>query len=383
MARIAAPAAWDTSRGLRSDGTPVKIAVLDCGIYDEASGYPAPDGGAGHPDLRGKVVARQNFTLTADADDYCNHGTHIAGIAAARTNDGLGVAGVGYEAKLLNGKVLDDTAVGTTTWISQGISWAAQSGADVINMSLAGVGACPANVQQAVNDAWAAGAVLVAAAGNEGQAGASWPANCDNVVAVAATDLLDQKAGFSNYGAGVDAAAPGVDVLSLDYTGGYWGFSGTSQASAHVAGLAALVWASAHGTSADAVVRRLTETADRTGAEGTHWQYGRVNAATAVGTLLPPAPTSPLAPIGLTATALAGRQIRLTWTDRSGNETGFRIERRRDSGSWSQIATVGRDATTYTNSGLVAGARYTYRVRAYNSVGNSSWATSSQVTARR
>ncbi|HEY3078652.1 MAG TPA: S8 family serine peptidase [Chloroflexota bacterium] len=474
MTRIGAPLAWDISRGVRTDGSPVKIAVLDCGIYDEASSYQAPDGGFGHPDMRNKVVARQNFTVAPDADDYCNHGTHVAGIAAARTNNGIGVAGVGYDAQILNGKVLDDTGTGTTTWISQGITWAAQNGAKVINMSLGAAGGCPVNVQQAINGAWAAGVVVVAAAGNDGLAAASWPANCANVLAVAATDSLDRKASFSNYGDGVAVAAPGVDILSADYTGGYWSFSGTSMASPHAAGLAALVWASSYGTSASAVVSRIIGTADRIGNEGTYWRYGRINALAAVApsglpTTPPLAPTGllatapsasqidltwtdassdedgfalerstdaltfaqittlpantqsysdtglaaattyyyrvratnaagaspfsgvasattrdtvPIAPSALSATALTGRQVRLSWTDRSTNETGFKIERRRGTGSWSQIATAARNATTYTDSGLVGGAQYTYRVRAYNSAGNSAYATSNQVTAR-
>jgi thermitase len=474
MTKIGAPLAWDTSTGRRADGSRVKIAILDCGIYDEASTLAAPDGLFGHPDLRGKVVARQNFTASSTTDDFCNHGTHVTGIAAATTNNGLGVAGVAYDAQILNVKVLDDTATGTTTWISSGISWAAANGANVINLSLAGAGGCPSNVQQAVNDAWARGVVVVAAAGNGGVAGSYWPGNCANVLSVASTDASDLKSPTSNYGAGVDVAAPGVAILSSDHVGGYSTFGGTSMASPHVAGLAALVWASSNGTSADAVVRRITDTADKIGFEGTYWQYGRVNAAAAVAPVAPPtgvpaAPTGlsataasasridlawtdaannedsyaverstdgvvfsqvatllanavaysdtglaaatryyyrvrasnvvgssgysntanattsqsvPAAPTGLSATALSGRQVLLTWSDQSSNESGFKIERRRGPNSWSQIATVGAGVTSYTDSGLVAGGRYTYRVRAYNIAGNSGYSTSNQVTAR-
>ena len=91
---------------------------------------------------------------------------------------------------------------------------------------------------------------------------------------------------------------------------------------------------------------------------------------------------APARPTNLVVVAASASQLDVTWTDASTNETGFKIERRRGSGSWSQIATAARNATTYTDSGLVSGAQYTYRVRAYNSVGNSAYATSSQVTAR-
>jgi thermitase len=161
LARIQAPAAWNITHG---SATRV-VAVLDCGIYDEASSVLAPDGATGHPDLRGKVTQRRDFSGSATAtDDYCNHGTHVAGIAAAGTNNGVGIAGVGFDTRLLNAKVLNDTGAGTVTWIANGIQWATDSGANVINMSLGAPGVCPSAMQDAINYAWAHNVVVVAAA---------------------------------------------------------------------------------------------------------------------------------------------------------------------------------------------------------------------------
>lgn len=282
LTRISAPAAWDRTRGSPT----ARIAILDCGIFsDTSSTFLAPDGRPGHPDLRGgKVVANANFTTTPDADDWCDHGTHVAGIAAAATNNGVGAAGVGFDSAVMNGKVLDDTGVGTTAWIVSGILWAADNGAKVINMSLGSSGACTAAFQDAIDYAWARGVVIVAAAGNSGANGAIKPANCNNVIAVAATDENDNKASFSNFGVNVDVAAPGVSILSTDFVGNYVQKSGTSMSAPHAAGAAALVWTTGHGTSNVAVVDRLTSAADRIAGTGTFWISGRINAAASVGT---------------------------------------------------------------------------------------------------
>ena len=137
---------------------------------------------------------------------------------------------------------------------------------------------------------------MVAAAGNYGASGATTPANCQNVIGVAATDASDQLASFSNYGPEVDLGAPGVSILSTvnpDLNGGalYAWFDGTSMASPHVAGSAALLWATAYGSSAAAVRDRLFSTADAVPGTGSLWTYGRLNAASAVGGAGSPTPT--------------------------------------------------------------------------------------------
>jgi thermitase len=273
MARIQAPAAWSATHGSAS----VKIAVLDCGIYEA------------HPDLAGKVVARRDFSgSAAGTDDRCNHGTHVAGIAGADTNNGIGVAGVGYDTALMNVKVLGDGGSGYESQITAGIRWATDNGANVINMSLGGPGACSQAYQDAIDYAWSRNVVIVVAAGNNGGTAPMQPADCNHVVSVASTDAGDARSGFSNYGAWVAVAAPGAAILSSvnpALNGGalYGVKSGTSMATPHVAGLAGLLWATQYGTSAPAVVSRLESTADPIAGTGTAWQFGRINAAAAIG----------------------------------------------------------------------------------------------------
>ena len=298
VGRINAPGAWDQSKSTPS----VRIAILDSGIYSGSSTFAGPDG-IGHRDVRDKVVGEVNFTSSPNgADDYYNHGSLMAGVAAAATNNGAGVAGIGYNATILNGKVLGDDGSGYDSWIIQGIVWAADNGARVINMSLGGDGPCTAAYQDAIDYAWNRGAVVVAAAGNGGPDGvgdpqAEAPCNCERVLAVAATDRNDGRASFSNYGAGVDLAAPGVGILSTDWKGGYSTVSGTSPAAPHVAGVAALVWTTGYGTSPQAVVDRLTSTASRVAGTGVFWTYGRLDAAAAVGVSgSPPPPTATPSP---------------------------------------------------------------------------------------
>ena len=286
MVKIQAPTAW----GLTTGSAAVKIAVLDCGIYEA------------HPDLAGKVLARQDFTGSASGtDDQCDHGTHVAGIASADKNNGIGVAGVGYNTSLLNGKILGDDGSGDYTWVAAGIQWAADNGANVINMSLGGFGGCSQTLQDAVDYAWARNVVIVAAAGNDGANERFQPADCTHVVAVASTDSVDAKSSFSNFGTWVSVAAPGSTILSslnpnINNGTSYGYLSGTSMASPHVAGLAGLLWATGWGTSAQAIVNRLESTADAIPGTGTDWQFGRINVATAIGpppSLLPAQPSPP------------------------------------------------------------------------------------------
>jgi thermitase len=279
MAQIHAPAAW----GLTTGSANVKIAILDCGIHEA------------HPDLAGKVVDRWDFTASANGtDDLCDHGTHVAGIASADTNNAIGVAGVGYNTALLSGKVLGDNGQGDYTWVAAGIRWAADNGANVINMSLGGFGACSQTMQDAIDYAWARNVVVVAAAGNDGTSEQFEPADCAHVVAVASIDATGAKSYFSNYGAAVSVAAPGSAILStvnpnLYGDGRLYDYKdGTSMATPYVAGLVGLLWATNWGTNAQTVMSRLEATADAIPGTGTNWKYGRIDAAAAVAP--PPAP---------------------------------------------------------------------------------------------
>jgi len=270
MVKIQAPQAWEVTTGSNS----IKIAIVDTGVDLD------------HPDLANKVISNINFSNSATTDDVYGHGTHVAGIAAAITNNGIGVAGLGYSATIMSVKVLDDTGIGAYSWIVSGIIWAADNGAEIINLSLGGSYASSA-LEDAVNYAWSKGVVVVAAAGNNGDTTPSYPAYYTNCIAVAATDANDAKASFSNYGDWVDVAAPGVSIYSTLKDNDYGYKSGTSMASPHVAGLAALVFtmvgdSNGNGFLNDEVRSQIQATCDDIGVSGIG--SGRINAYWAVQT---------------------------------------------------------------------------------------------------
>ncbi len=228
--------AWDETKG---DG--ITVAVIDTGVSKV-------------PDLKlTKFVPGYDFVNDkADASDDNGHGTHVAGTIAQSTNNGYGVAGIAYEAKIMPLKVLAGSGGGTVADIAESIKFAADNGADVINMSLGGGGASKI-MEEAIDYAYKKGVVIIAAAGNEGRNAASYPARYPHVISVAATDAAGEKAPYSNFGAGVDISAPGgsengkILQNTIDPSSGqsvFVGFQGTSMAAPHVAGVAALIKAS-------------------------------------------------------------------------------------------------------------------------------------------
>jgi len=266
--KIQAPQAWDVTKGSNS----IEIAILDTGVDLD------------HPDLTGKIVESINFTSSATADDIYGHGTHVAGIAAASTNNGIGVAGLGFASSVISVKVLGDDGKGYYSWIAKGIIWAADNGAKVINLSLGGSSAS-STLEDAVNYAWNKGTIVVAAAGNNGSSSPFYPAYYLNTMAVAATDINDNLASWSNRGEWVDVAAPGVSIYSTLKDGGYGNKSGTSMASPHTSGLAALLYSvvtdsNGNGRLNDEVRSRIETTADNIGSVGVG--SGRINAFKAV-----------------------------------------------------------------------------------------------------
>ncbi len=286
--KVALPAAWD----LQAGSLGVVVAVVDTGVD--------PD----HPDLSGRVAIGYNaFNQTADARDDNGHGTHVAGILGAVTNNAKGIAGVTWEVTILPVKVLDAAGVGTYSLIADGITYAADHGAKVINLSLGG-SAASATLEAAVNYAWDKGAVVACAAGNSGTA-VIYPAAYVPCTAVGATDQNDQKASFSSMGPGLDVTAPGVAVLSTVPTAtctwcdpsGYRVLSGTSMATPHVAGLAALLFSRFPTATNQQVENQIKAYADDLGGSGwdENYGYGRINAYRALSGAFP-APTVPPAP---------------------------------------------------------------------------------------
>ena len=275
------------------------IAVVDTGVS------------ASHEDLSGRVrtdlgASCLNLTpcVSGPATDDHGHGTHVAGIAGAATNNGLGVAGVAFSSPIIPVKVLDSSGSGYDSDVADGIIWAAQHGARVINLSLGG--AYSQTDCDAVSAATSMGALVVAAAGNSTSSAPNAPAACTGAVGVAATDELDLPAWFSNFGSpDVFVSAPGVDIYST-WPGTYMWEDGTSMASPFVAGVAALRFGE-HPESTPAEVRRvLAASSDKVGGvlygsdpygtcDGCTWNpsygYGRVDVATALTIATPSAPT--------------------------------------------------------------------------------------------
>lgn len=247
----------------------VKVAILDTGI-DQT-----------HEDLFSKIVASNNCTDSPTPSDLYGHGTHVAGIAAAITNNEVGVAGLGYNASLMNAKVLGDNGSGYYSWIINCLVWAADNGAKVVNMSL-GAPYKSTALENAINYVWRKGTVLMAAAGNSGNSSPTYPAYYKNVIAVAATDSNDTKASWSSFGKWVDVAAPGVNIYSTWKNNGYKSADGTSMATPHVAGLSALIWSTTFGPDNVSVRRQIEGTADKIAGTGRYWIYGRINALKAV-----------------------------------------------------------------------------------------------------
>lgn len=240
----------------------VKIAVIDTGVD-----YT-------HPDLVGKVDTGEDWDFVNNDDDAMDdnlHGTHVAGIAAAATNNSTGIGGVSINtAKVLPVKVLNQSGSGYYSWIASGIIYAADHGAKVINLSLGG-NLKSTTLESAVNYAWNRGAVVVAAAGNSNNSSKTYPGAYTNAMAVWASDQQDGKASFSSYGSWVDIGAPGVSILSTiplskdikDGTAdGYYLANGTSMATPHVAGLAGLLYSQHPDWSASQIRNRIQTTAD-------------------------------------------------------------------------------------------------------------------------
>ncbi|GAA1596977.1 S8 family peptidase [Actinoplanes couchii] len=267
---IGIPTAWESSTG---EG--VVVAVIDSGVD------------ASHPDLAGQVLP--GYDAVADAgggdSDVDGHGTHVAGTIAALTGNGKGIAGIAPDAKILPVRVLDASGEGYTSDEVEGIVWAVDNGADIINLSLGGTEADTAE-KTAIEYARKKGVTVIAAAGNERKQGSpvSYPAAFPGVIGVAATDANDHVADYSNRGDYVDVAAPGSGILSTWIDGKYATANGTSMATPHVAAVAALLKAYQPDLTPDQIEQTLEKTAVDLGTKGFDTDYGngRIDAAAAL-----------------------------------------------------------------------------------------------------
>jgi subtilase family protein len=262
LRRAGFPAAWDVTHGSRS----VIVAVIDTGVD------------ASHPELKDALVpGRDIVNADNDPSDDNGHGTAVAGVVAARANNGTGVAGACWNCSIMPVKVLGADGAGTTADVAAGIIWAADHGARVINLSLGAPGTTEA-LSAAVAYALGKDAVIVAAAGNSSSVTPFYPAAAPNVIGVAATNESDRLYSWSNRGAWVEVAAPGCNSAPWP-NDGYVGFCGTSAAAPLVAGVAGLVRSAWPQATAAQTAAAVEDSVDGVGPDVSR---GRINAALAL-----------------------------------------------------------------------------------------------------
>lgn len=255
-----------------SGGEDVTIAILDTGVDPN------------HLDLKEKLL--KGYNAFDDSDDYSDshgHGTHVAGIAAALTNNVTGIAGVSWKSNILPVKVLDENGEGSSFEVAKGIYWAVDHGANVINMSLGDYYHSDA-LYDAIKYAYDRDVVLISASGNDNVEDPMYPSKYEEVFTVAAVDEARNRAFFSNYGQHVDVTAPGEHIPSLFPDNNYVVMSGTSMAAPHVAGLAGLIRSLRPDLSNEQVYDVITSTAKDLGTEGhdAYYGFGEIDIAAAL-----------------------------------------------------------------------------------------------------
>lgn len=282
--RIHSEPGWDLAKA-----PGITIAVVDTGID------------CVHADLAAACVPGYDFIgLDDDPSDDQGHGTIEAGAAAAAVDNGVGIAGLGWGARLMPVKAMDSRGSGSHGSIAAGVLWAADHGAAVINLSLGGPQTSN-TLQEAIDYAVGNGATVVASAGNLGTSTPMYPAAYPNVIAVAATTPADTRAPFSSYGDHLDVAAPGFDILTTTMGGGYGRFDGTSEAAALASGFAALLKAQQPARTPAEIQRLMEQTAEDLGAPGRdpYFGSGLIQVAAALAVALPtptPSPPATVAP---------------------------------------------------------------------------------------
>ena len=421
-----AEAAWNITTGSSN----IIIAVIDTGVAvkhpdlaaniwtnpGEIDGNGIDDDGDGYiDDIHGWDFYTNDNDPTPDLGDGTSgdrnvfHGTFVAGVAAAVSDNHEGVVGASWHSKIMPLKVFTNTGGAPAAAIAEAIRYAINHKANVINMSF-GSSIPTRIISSAIQEASAKGVIMVAAAGNNNSNRRSYPACYAGVISVGGTGSgsvlsgdssanMRARASFSEFGPkAVDVVAPAVDIVSSailsktdeangegkagDFT--YFYGNGTSFSSPLVAGEAALLLARAEALgldgsiSADSIERVILNATTALGDDpttlpdaGPNWAgHGRVDFLAAVQQIGPDLVTAPRAPAKMSASAADPGVVELNWADGSDNEQGFVIERAqkegRSFGSFEAIAEVDRSSTNYSDSSVVSGATYVYRVAAFN-----------------
>ena len=357
LPKVGAPTAWDTTTGASN----VTVAIVDSGVQ------------LTHPDLAGRVLAGYDYVNNdSDPSDDNGHGTAAAGVAAARGNDGIGVAGAAWNVAILPVKVMNSSGSGSYSAIAQGITYAADRGARIINLSLGGTSSS-STLQNAVSYAWNKGSLLVAAAGNNASSATVYPAAYPNVVAVSATTPADTLASFSSYGSFVDLSAPGQDITTTWTNGGYVTISGTSFSSPLTAGVAALALSRNPALSNAQLSSLLTANTDDLGAAGydIYFGAGRLNAAKVVAAAAPVADTA--APVTTVTSPKDGSSIAGTKSVNvsvaSSDNVGVTKAELYINGGLVASSTSGNFTYKWNTSKLTRGT-YQLQSKAYDAAGN-------------
>lgn len=428
-AGIRAPTAWDVNTG-----TGATIAILDTGHrphadfgsgivggYDFITETTNNDGNGRDADASdpGDYNSAGQCGIGSAASSSSWHGTHVTGIAAGRGNNALGAAGVAYNARIVSVRVLGRCG-GTTSDIADAIIWSSggtvagvpanPNPANVLNLSLGGSGACDTTTQAAINSARSRNATVVVAAGNSNANAANFtPASCTGVITVAAVGRTGARAYYSNFGASVEIAAPGGDqttgtangILATLNSGTttpgtdtYGFYQGTSQATPHVAGIAALLYAQTPTITPDQVLARIQSTARAFPATCSQCGSGIIDATAALtGTTPPPPPPPPPAscPTGYSAytgsvttvggsvyapstngfTVATGTALGGILTGPAGTDFDLYLQRRTLNGSnWTNVVSATSTSTNETISATgSASYRYRWRIYAYTGTG--------------
>ncbi|HTY13051.1 MAG TPA: S8 family peptidase [Candidatus Omnitrophota bacterium] len=368
LVNIKAPQAWDIQKGSAS----VIIAILDSGVDTT------------HPDLSTRVYAGHNYIdNNNDVTDLFGHGTHLAGIIGAETDNAVGIAGTTWGCRMMIQKVFDASGGGDTASIlAQALIDAANAGARVINMSLGGA-TYSATFDNAVQYAHGKGCVIVASAGNTGDNTVSYPASFNNVISVAAVDRYDNRAAYSSYNAFVDVCAPGgYDSMhgpgmiysttptyyftkqASGYYNNYDYMQGTSMAAPFVAGFAGLIFSQNPTWTNTQVENLIISSVDHLGTAGRndYYGYGRINMYKAFNTTPPSPPATPALTQDrhrITVSLSAGGQQNLEefLIYRSGSAAGpFSLIGTADASATSYEDDVTQEGTYYYETGLVDAA---------------------------